>query len=423
MPRRRIGLVGRLGRAALPALALTLLIGLLVACSSEVSVAPPSPADNPAGLRVSQGSAVLKEFATALNHRDAAGVRTVWAAAFVDQLGSVLPNAAKVGLRDLEAEYVDTEPGALDTEELEKYGKDAWVASVRLRYRLADDPGPSAHETAVVFVPGPGGARIAAFGGFGDRTPLWLLGPLQVRRAGQVAIYNASSTSTARLLALGVRAIRDVRRLLPRWRGRLVIEMPRDKESLDLDLAAEPETYANIAAVTTTADGSVVPGAPVHVYVNPQVFVTLRAKGAQVVISHEATHVATRAAFARVPMWLLEGFADYVALDAAGVPVQRAAGQVIARMKKEGLPRGLPTPEDLQPTAVGLGATYEEAWLACRYLGDRWGSAKMVEFYRAVDRGQPVGAAFRSVLGISQRKFVEGWRGDLARLVRGDVAG
>ena len=35
---------------------------------------------------------------------------------------------------------------------------------------------------------------------------------------------------------------------------------------------------------------------PVHVFVNPQVFDPLRPRGAQVVISHEATHVATEAA-------------------------------------------------------------------------------------------------------------------------------
>lgn len=417
MELRRTGPAGRLIAALLFALAVA-----TAGCAKDVSVAPPTPPGDAGGQRTVQGTATVKRFADALNRRDRTALREVLAPGFADQLTTVLPNADKLGLSAVEAEYVDTNPGALDTEALAKFGEDAWVASVRLRYRLIDDARASAHETAVVMAPGKDGASIAAFGGFGSRTPLWLLGPLDVRRAGKVAVYNGGDGPTDSLLRQGRRAVRDVRRLLPDWRGRLVIEAPRDKESLDTGLAADPDTYANIAAVTTTADGSVIPGAPVHVYLNPRVFGTLKAKGAQVVISHEATHVATQAPFATMPLWLLEGFADYVALDAAGVPVQRAAEQVIGRMKKDGLPDRLPRPEDLEPTAEGLGATYEEAWLACRYLGDRWGSARMVRFYEAVDAGQSVREAFRSVLGTTQRRFVEGWRADLAELVKGSVA-
>src|SRR3546814_6597486 len=76
-----------------------------------------------------------------------------------------------------------------------------------------------------------------------------------------------------------------------------------------------PGDYANIAAVTTTVDGSLSPSAPVHVFVNPQMWAGLKPQGAQVVMSHEAVHVVTGAAITSgVPLWLLEGFADYVAL-------------------------------------------------------------------------------------------------------------
>ena len=60
-------------------------------------------------------------------------------------------------------------------------------------------------------------------------------------------------------------------------------------------------------------------------------------------MSHEATHVATGASFATVPTWLLEGFADYVALDDAGVPVDVAAAQALERIREDGLPDRLPT--------------------------------------------------------------------------------
>ena len=80
-----------------------------------------------------------------------------------------------------------------------------------------------------------------------------------------------------------------------------------------------------------------------RVFVNPTVFGRLKERGAQVVMSHEATHVATGATFASMPTWLQEGFADFVALDGAGVPVELAARQILDRIRKEGLPRRLPT--------------------------------------------------------------------------------
>ena len=181
-------------------------------------------------------------------------------------------------------------------------------------------------------------------------------------------------------------------------------------------MEAEPGQYDNIAAVTTSADGSLAPDAPVRVFVNPQVFAGLKPRGAQVVMSHETTHVATDAPFSSMPTWLLEGFADFVALDRAGVPVELAARQILARIRKEGLPRGLPSTRDLDPSANGLGATYEEAWLACRFLAQEYGARALVRFYRTVDGGASTQTAFRSVLGTSQGQFVSRWRDDLARL-------
>jgi hypothetical protein len=195
-----------------------------------------------------------------------------------------------------------------------------------------------------------------------------------------------------------------------------LVEVPRSEGQLDAALQAQPEQYDNIAAVTTTADGALAPDAPVRVFVNPAVFDKLKQRGAQVVMSHEATHVATEATFTSMPTWLLEGFADFVALDDFGVPVDVAAGQILARIRKDGLPRGLPTSGDLDPTANGLGATYEEAWLACRFLAQEYGADELVRFYRTVSDGASAHEAFRSELGTTQRAFVAKWRADLARL-------
>ncbi len=214
------------------------------------------------------------------------------------------------------------------------------------------------------------------------------------------------------------RAVTQVRRTLPTWRGPLVVEVPGTRQQLDRALDASDGTYDDIAGITTTEDGSLTPGAPVRVYLNPDVFEKLERRGAQVVMSHEATHVATGATFVDVPTWLLEGFADFVALRGTGIGVGTAAAQILARVRRDGPPDGLPTRADLSPTATGLGATYEEAWLACRFLGEEHGAAGVVRFYEAVSAGEPVARAFRTVLGTTQAAFVARWRADTAALAR-----
>ena len=318
---------------------------LLVAGCGGVSVDPPDPVGLSSQERLVRGQGALRDFVSALNDRDEEAFAGAVDDRFADQLATVLDNADLLEAGEITAEYVDSVPGGLDDDEIARYGEDAWLATARLRYSLGVDQGAvRGHETALVLTPDGNGARIAGIGGHGLRSPLWLGTPIDVVRRNRVVVINAGKTPAHLFARYGERAIRDVTAALPDWRGPLIIEVPRDKSGLDRVLATDPETYANIAAVTTTADGSVVPGAPVHVYVNPQVFGTLKARGAQVVISHEATHVATDASFANMPIWLLEGFADYVALKNAGVPVQRAAAQAIRRMPRTACPTRCPPP-------------------------------------------------------------------------------
>ena len=56
-------------------------------------------------------------------------------------------------------------------------------------------------------------------------------------------------------------------------------------------------------------------------------------------MSHEATHVATGAALSTMPTWLLEGFADYVALAHVDLPVSVTASQILGQVRKHGSAR------------------------------------------------------------------------------------
>jgi hypothetical protein len=389
-------------------------------CSGDENLKPPQASGDHTGQRADEAQHTLDQLVGALKARSSGSAESLATPEARELLASAAANARSLDVRDLSFRYVD-DGAPLSSTQRSEFGSSAWNGTVELQYAFGQvDTTPSRVETAVVFAPGGDGARIASFGGAGERTPLWLVDRLSVVRQGKTLVAVAGG-SAGRYPRLASRAVTQVRRTLPGWHGDLVVEVPRTRAQLEAALLAQSGEYDDIAAVTTTEDGSLASGAPVRVFVNPDVFGKLADRGAQVVMSHESTHVATGATFVNMPTWLLEGFADYVALNHAGVPVSLAAGQILPRIRKQGLPKRLPTSADLDPKANGLGATYEEAWLACRFLGQAYGEARLIAFYRAVSGGTPEKQAFRRVLGTTEAAFVRRWRADLAGLAH--VAG
>ena len=117
-------------------------------------------------------------------------------------------------------------------------------------------------------------------------------------------------------------------------------------------------------------------------------------------MSHEATHVATGAPLTSgVPLWLLEGFADYVALHDVDLPITTTAGQIIAAGPRATAPPDqLPGPARVRPDATHLGAAYESAWVACLVLADAGGQDALVRLYEQVSRGQDLAGQLRAAV-------------------------
>ncbi|MGO4257964.1 hypothetical protein [Marmoricola sp. RAF53] len=407
-------------RLIAPALAAAAVLLVGSGCSHDSSVTPPTSAASASDARVEQARSAVRTLSRALADRDAGAAAGTGVAGSRQVLEAAAANVGVLGLTDVALRLVDDDSSA-DPEALQSFGPDSWEGTVEVRYRIPGwDTETTRVETPFVFVPGEHGQQVAAIGGADGRTPLWLTGPV-VTRPGDRTLVISRTGSAARYAPMLQRALADVARVLPDWNGRLVLEVPGSEEALDQALDASQDQYANIAAVTSSVDGSLVPGAPVHVFLNPRVFDGLGPRGAQVVVSHESTHVATGATFSDMPTWLLEGFADYVALAHARIPVATAASQILASVRRDGPPDHLPTPTELAPTAAGLGATYEEAWLANRFIAREHGERKLVAFYDAVNAGKPVAQAFASVLGTTEAAFVKRWRADLATLAGGEA--
>ena len=362
---------------------------------------------------------MLHELADAVADGDreaAAALAPADQAAAADLLGAVVDNAQDLGL-SLGLRYVD-ETGGVTAD-------GAWTGEVAATWTYAGDTGtePARAEVSVRFVPD--GDDMVAIAGFGrpdsGRLPVWLAGPVVVARSPGVLVVVSGQGALGRSEAdryrrLASTAVEDVRRVLPTWRGRLVVEVPGSSAALDRAMDVEPGHTSGIAAVTAPVDGSPEADSPVHVFVNPEVFDRLPPIGAQVVLSHEAVHVATEAARSAIAPWLVEGFADYVALRDVDLPVTTKAAQIIGQVRRDGVPDELPGQADFATGTTHLGATYESAWLACVLLVDRGGERALVRFYGSVSTGAPLATALRQGFGLSERELTRQWQHRLREL-------
>jgi uncharacterized protein YukE len=256
------------------------------------------------------------------------------------------------------------------------------------------------------------GVRQAAL----TRRPIWMLGWLTVPR-GPETVTAATTPATARQVQnLLEQANRDVRAVDRSWQGSLVAYVPSDQRGFDSMVEGYPGQYDHIAGVASSVDGSAADGSAQMIAINPAIFATLSAAGRRVLMTHEATHLATNATSSRAPDWLVEGFADYVAIRAAGVPAGLVAGPALGQLG-EGLLRDLPSDADFSERDPDhQQQAYALSWLAVRMLAQRYGERHLISFYHAaLASPERLDQLLRTHLSTSLDEVTRQWR----RLLRG----
>ncbi|MET8445920.1 hypothetical protein [Streptomyces sp. NPDC005209] len=201
------------------------------------------------------------------------------------------------------------------------------------------------------------------------------------------------------------------------WARRVVVLVPDSLEDMAGLLGSPASSYRGIAAVTTGEAGGSGRAPADRIVVNPEAYALLGATGRQVVLTHEATHVATRAdTTAATPLWLSEGYADWIGYLGTGRTAVQAAPELARAVQEGKVPQQLPPDRafGFSGEATRLAQAYESGWLACRMIADHWGEVRLGEFYRAVgEHGKRAGAveeALRKVLGTTPEEFTERWR-------------
>lgn len=119
-------------------------------------------------------------------------------------------------------------------------------------------------------------------------------------------------------------------------------------------LGSPASSYRGIAAVTTGETGGREHAPADRIIVNPDAYGLLGSLGKQVVLTHETTHVATRAdTTSATPLWLSEGYADWVGYRGSGRTAAQAAPNWPARSPRAGRPPGCrPTRTSASPPTL-----------------------------------------------------------------------
>ena len=351
----------------------------------------------------------------------------------------------------------------------------AGSVDVQLTYRLSGDPRDTTRQQQFALHRSAAGWLMSGASATGP-ADLWDLGSIAVARGSHSLVIGSASQRTAlpRFAADADAAAARVDAVWGTgWPRTVVVEVPADPAGMASVLGATgTDGLDQVAAVTvgdvdaTTGSGA---GGADRIVVNAAAFAGFGPMGRRVVLTHEVTHVATRAdSPVAPPLWLQEGFADYLAYRGTGLSRGVIAGDVLALVRAGRTPTHLPDEADFDPTRARIAPAYAGAWLALDLIARDGGVARVVAFYRAaagIRRGgitgpgsaspalaaarrgpavagltvsgpdlamtetiaqsqtqQELRAAFSHVLAVDQATFVRRWRAYLVAVAQGSRA-
>jgi hypothetical protein len=398
------------------------------ASSRPAAGAPPTPS-------VATVNSLLQRRSRAVLARDrAAFLATVDPSGQAFRAGQQLlfDNLSKVPLAVWKETLADTRPAVA--------ADDGWTARLRLTYRLRGfDRRDLVYTEYLTFDRRPGiGWVVSGDGaahGLRDDPQIWNGGGLTVVHGRRSIVLAEDGAVTGEAPAARTAELRDIAARLDkgigivsgvvgdRWARHVVALLPATEQKAE-ELAGDVRNLGDIAALATvTGDESGRDTGEDRVVITPNAFGRLTALGRHVVLTHELVHVAMGGARdGKTPMWLIEGLADYVGYKGTGVSTKAAGRELADLIARSGVPATLPGATEFAGSGDRLSAAYEEAWLACRMVAERYGEDRLVRLYRTAesepeDPGDPrlQDRALRSVLGIGTDRFDALWRAYVRR--------
>jgi hypothetical protein len=415
--------------AAVRRLALVALALILVSCSAPQAPAPSSIETRsaaPDSSRLNLVRATVEALAKATRTGDRPSFDRLISnrdPSFPDRARLLYENLSSLPLTTLRIRIEPTQIG-LSEARRKLLGPSAWVQRAIVTWRLGGDADEVEHRVWLTFLEAGGEVKIAGTidepsGGLPEQKPSWWLGPFTARERGGVTALVGSGQSLDRWAKLAAAALSNVREQLPNglgmsWNRQVVMEVPATRRDFESVLGKRSGSYASIAAVT---HHSGVTGDAIRIVLNPKA-AQLASSALQSVLEHEMVHVATRSPDTAAPMWAEEGLAEWVSLRAH--PGQRSGGtdELLLRIRNDGAPRAFPADRRFEVGAGNLELAYAEAWLACRFIADRYSESQLGQLYAELAQGNSLDQASRSTLHLSETELTAEWRAYLDRLAR-----
>ncbi len=345
------------------------------------------------------------------------------------QQAQLFDNLGPISLTTVSFDYAGPGP-ALPAATQRLLGPDAWVAKVVFSYRIAGaDAGDVRHEQYLTLAPH--GSRWLVAGTedgptSGVQHDLWDLAPVFTVRGTRSLVIGTSPDGLAEYAKLIDQAAPVVDGVWgTAWPRTVVVLVPSTQTQLAQLLGRSDERGLDqIAAVTTGELGRPAGAVADRVIINPATFAKLDESKLQksVVLTHEVTHVATRASGpGTIPTWFSEGFADYVAYSPHHFTLHNVAGDTLGSVAAGAPPPPLPSAADFDPTQrASVESAYSDAFLAIDYISRTYSQAALIELYRAqagaagpdgkASTPVPLDQAVQSVLGVSLQQLQAGYQ-------------
>ncbi len=219
---------------------------------------------------------------------------------------------------------------------------------------------------------------------------LWDFGPLLRHESTHFELYvhPCEAEPCPDVDALLDAAERGYDRVQKYWRqvpGKVIILVPDDTEELErlIQSTFDLDNFVAFAYSSEHIDR----GFTGHrILLNPDSFTEIDPNYAFTILTHELLHIVTREpAGPFIPIFVDEGFADYVGYDADKRALSVFSDEVAAGIFDGGLP------EDFEFT-TGSGneiyRSYQESLSATHFFIERWDLAEFREFYRSLGRVQ-----------------------------------
>ncbi len=407
-----------------------------------LGAAPPAPGPDKADeSRTDAVDDLLDRRARAVReHDEQAFMATVDPAAdkiFVYNQRQLFRNVAKVPFTtwDYDVHGDDT----LDVDDLPakvSAGTDElWAPAVDLRYALrGGDLTPTSRAMGYLFArhgeAGGGDWYLRsdnALDGLGRRTwrGPWDFGPCQVTttRHGIVLSHPRNDQMVERLareLDPAVRAVGDI--WTASWSKRVVLMLPDSASEMKALVGPGfPVDSVVAVAVADRVDNASRTVAGQRVVLNPTGVRALSIPSLRVVLRHEITHLAARPdTVDGSPIWLLEGFADYVGYRDSGLSLAEGAPDLVKQFRDQGPPTALPEDRAFRSSGSELDLAYQQSWSLARFVAERFGEDTLVKLYRTLATVGPASARqtddlLREVVGMDRKRLVGDWRNYLRK--------